>query len=526
MYPSPSSIAFATEPPVWFLKERVIVAWQDDDHDRTLHLGEPSPLNKDTSLVLWLGIHEANNHAVAMLQLTVTHYVKAKRKKFDIFSMPTSLHFADLAPILSIDEMPIHVSRMFEDIEGSSRSRFLRLSLQKTVPSQTLMPIRKTARHVQGAAEHVMLSAKTFSESVEVFDIYMGYSTYAHQALENRMAVLKTKYAPPDIQLAFSYNHNGGAFNSWDDYLDTAHPRKATDIDLVPNRHAHKRRRIGYHRGEEKDQGEEEGEREEKDQGVDIQGSRAEEEEAPPAYTKACTQVQVPASDCALSPHSVRCRDGTIVPTTPPNQSSRALLDPLDTPASLPPGPPLSPHGDPLRIDPLHVGPPQHAPLDARFLPLTNDRSDVPVALREAFVTWLFSMGKLRPHVYEDPELYNMLVAFGLAINRCDVARFPNIKSRATSLVLKLHVTTSMPRVRDWSSPAERHVQRLVRWMCGYVLHADEVMIDDLLLLTQKAVDLAEQDQASREEYLLQEATCIANFFVRYAQPLLRYLER
>lgn len=135
-------------------------------------------------------------------------------------------------------------------------------------------------------------------------------------------------------------------------------------------------------------------------------------------------------------------------------------------------------------------------------------------------------MGKLRPHVYEDPKLYNMLVAFGLAINRCDVARFPNIKSRATSLVLKLHVTTSMPRVRDWSSPAERHVQRLVRWMCGYVLHADEDMIDDLLLLTQKAVDLTEQDQASREEYLLQEATCIANFFVRYAQPLLRYLER
>jgi hypothetical protein len=62
--------------------------------------------------------------------------------------------------------------------------------------------------------------------------------------------------------------------------------------------------------------------------------------------------------------------------------------------------------------------------------------------------------------------------------------------------------------------------------MCGYVLHADEDMIDDLLLLTQKAVDLTEQDQASREEYLLQEATCIANFFVRYAQPLLRYLER
>jgi hypothetical protein len=116
-------------------------------------------------------------------------------------------------------------------------------------------------------------------------------------------------------------------------------------------------------------------------------------------------------------------------------------------------------------------------------------------------------------------------------VQRGDLTRFPNIKARATSLVLKQHVT-STSETRSWDLPAEKLVQRLVRWMCGLVLHADEELIDDLLLLTRRAVDLAQDDQATvevgvskRDEFLLQEATCVANFFVTYAQHLSRQLK-
>jgi len=140
-------------------------------------------------------------------------------------------------------------------------------------------------------------------------------------------------------------------------------------------------------------------------------------------------------------------------------------------------------------------------------------------------------MGSLRPYLHEDHELYTMLVAYGLAVQRGDMTRFPNIKARATSLVLKQHVT-SILEARNWDLPAEKLVQRLVRWMCGLVLHADEELIDDLLLLTRRAVELTLDNQSSavpdmtkRDEFLLQEATCVARFFVTYAQHLSRQLK-
>jgi hypothetical protein len=521
MYPSPSSVAFEPEhEPVWYLKERVVLTWKDE-FDQAVHLGEPSPLNKDASLVLWLGL--CNGQAVAMLQLTVTHYTKGKRKKFDLFSVPEGLKIvSNDIPVLGIDDIAEDISHMFEAIEGSSKSRFLRLSLSKTIPSQTLMPIRKTARVVQGAAEHVMLSVQALAESAERFEVYMAYSTYAHQALTRNIHLIQSSYTVPSFDLQSSYSHNGGAFDLWNEYLDTKSARTATNAGVeLDHRHAQKRRRTRSQQGEEEERyGETEGPQ------AKRQGLRAAEDDAPPpAYHQ---QVQVPASDCAPSPRSVKRRDdNSIVPTTPVNQGSCAAssfsLDPLDTPDSPPLGPPFSPR----------VEPPQRPPLllDTQLIPLTNGRLDINIALNNAFVTWLFNMGKLRPYLHEDHELYTMLVAYGLAVQRGDLTRFPNIKARATSLVLKQHVT-STSETRSWDLPAEKLVQRLVRWMCGLVLHADEELIDDLLLLTRRAVDLAQDDQATvevgvskRDEFLLQEATCVANFFVTYAQHLSRQLK-
>jgi hypothetical protein len=520
MYPSPPSVAFEPEhEPVWYLKERVVLTWQDE-HDQAMHLGEPSPLNKDASLVLWLGL--CSDQAVAMLQLTVTHYAKGKRKKFDLFSVPTSLKLvSNEIPVLGIDDIAEDISPMFEAIEGSSKSRFLRLSLSKTIPSQTLMPIRKTARAVQGAAEHVMLSVQALAESAERFEVYMAYSTYAYQALTRNVHAIQSSYTVPSFDLQSCYSHNGGAFDLWNEYLGTKSARTATNAGVeLDHRHAHKRRRTRSQQGEEEEQyGENEGPQ------AKRQGPRAAKDDAPPP---AYEQIQVPASDCAVSPRSVKCRDdNSIVPTTPVNQSSCAdscfSLDPLDTPDSPPLGPPFSPR----------VGPPQRPTLllDTQLIPLTNGRLDINIALNNAFVTWLFNMGKLRPYLHEDHELYTMLVAYGLAVQRGDMTRFPNIKARATSLVLKQHVT-SISETRNWDLPAEKLVQRLVRWMCGLVLHADEELIDDLLLLTRRAVDLAHSYHATaevaamkRDEFLLQEATCVANFFVTYAQHLSRQLK-
>ena len=520
MYPSPPSVAFEPEhEPVWYLKERVVLTWQNE-HDQTMHLGEPSPLNKDASLVLWLGL--CSNQAVAMLQLTVTHYTKGKRKRFDLFSVPESLKLvSNDIPILGIDDIAEGISCMFEAIEGSSKSRFLRLSLSKPIPSQTLMPVRKTARAVQGAAEHVMLSVQALAKSAERFEVYMGYSTYAHQALTRNIRTLHGSYTVPSFDLQSSYSHNGGAFDLWDDYLDTKSARTATNAGVdLDHRHAHKRRRARSQQGEGQERyGEDEGPQ------AKRQVPRAAEDDAPPP---AYEQVQVPASDCAPTPRSVKCRDdSSIVPTTPLNQGSCAAssfsLDPLNTPDSLPLGPPFSPR----------VGPPQRSPLllDTQPIPLTNGRVDINASLYNAFVSWLSNMGKLRPYLHEDHELYTMLVAYGLAVQRGDVVRFPNIKARTTSLVLKQHVT-STSEVRNWDLPAEKLVQRLVRWMCGLVLNADEVLIDDLLLLTRRAIGLTQDDQCPavrdatrKDEYLLQEATCVAKFFVTYAQHLSRQLK-
>ncbi|CAD0106656.1 unnamed protein product [Aureobasidium uvarum] len=521
MYPSPSSVAFNDHEPVWFLKERVVLKWHDRDHDQALHLGEPSPLNKDASLILWLGLVECSSQAVAMLQLTVTHYSKGKRKRFDLFSVSESLTLAsDELPILGIDEIPEDMSRMFETIEGSSKSRFLRLSLCKTVPSQTLMPIRKTMRAVQGAAEHVMLSVQAFAESAERCEVYIGYSTYAHQALTRNIHALQYNYTVPSFNLESCYSHNGGVFDPWNDYLDTKCARTATNLGAsLDNRHAHKRKRARHEQG-----GEEDPYGDEADPQAKHWGRRTAEDVAPPP---AYEQVQVPASDCAPSPRSIKCRDASsVVPTTPPNQGSSAdssfSLNPLDTPDSPPLGPPFSP-----RVDP----PQRPSLLDTQLVALTNGRSDINVALHKAFVTWLLNMGRLRPYLHEDAELYTILVAYGLAVQRGDATRFPNIKARATSLVLKRHVT-STTEPRDWDVPAEKLVQRLVRWMCGLVLDADEYLIDDLLLLTRNAIGATQDNQASatvasakREEYLLQEATCIAKFFVTCAPLLSRHLK-
>ncbi|KAI5249180.1 hypothetical protein E4T42_05347 [Aureobasidium subglaciale] len=517
MYPSPSSVAFESgREPVWYLKERVVLTWHDHDNNRALHLGEPSPLNKDASLVLWLGLDQADNRAAAMLQLTVTHYVKGKRKRFDLFSIPTGLQLIDdELPILGLDDIPSDISYMFGNVEGCSKSRFLRLSLCKNIASLSLMPIRNSTRAVQGAAEHVMLSAQAFAESATGFEVYMGYSTYAHQALTREMHALESRYTVPSFNLESSYSHNGGAFNLWDDYLDTKSTRTATNADAdLEHRHAHRRKRARHHQGETGPDGDDQCSQ------TKGQGPRTTEADAPPAYSKACEPVQVPASDCAPSPRSTKCRDGdSVVPLTPLAQAfswthsillSRFGLGPLFLHASPPPQRPL--------------------PLDDQLIPLMNGRSDINSTFHKAFATWLFNMGKLRPYIHEDPDLYTMLVAYGLAVQREDITRFPNIKARATSLVLKAHVTC-IAEPRDWAIPAEKLVQKLVRWMCGLVLHADEELINDLLLLTQMAIGLARHDDPSavalarREEYLLQEATCVANFFVTYAQPLSRHLE-
>ena len=358
---------------------------------------------------------------------------------------------------------------------------------------------------------------KRFTRRAERHEIYMGYSTYAHEALTRNIHLLKSDYTGPSFNLESSYNHNGGVFNAWDDYLDTNSARTATNVDAdLDHRHARKRKRARHEQGEGDHSVGDEADTQPEPQGPQT----AKDNAPPPAY-------EVPASDCAPTPRSSKCRDASIVPTTPPNQGSCTdssfLLNPLDTPDSPPLGPPFSPR----------VNPPQRLPLlDTQLVSQTNYRSDINVALHTAFVTWLLNMGRLQPYLHEDSELYTMLVAFGLAVQRGDITRFPNIKARATSLVLKRHVTWTC-EIRKWDVPAEKLVQRLVRWMCGFVLHADIELIDDLLLLTRKAIGVTQNSQApvvadmtKREEgYLLQEATCVASFFVTYALPLSRHLK-
>ncbi|KAG9967292.1 hypothetical protein KCU61_g537, partial [Aureobasidium melanogenum] len=99
----------------------------------------------------------------------------------------------------------------------------------KTIPSQTLMPIRKVTRAVQGTAEYIMLLAQAFADSVERHGIYMGYSTYAYEALTRNIHALQSDYTVPSFNLESSYNHNGGVFSAWNDYLDTKCNRTATN---------------------------------------------------------------------------------------------------------------------------------------------------------------------------------------------------------------------------------------------------------------------------------------------------------
>ncbi|KAI4747293.1 hypothetical protein E4T50_02427 [Aureobasidium sp. EXF-12298] len=275
------------------------------------------------------------------------------------------------------------------------------------------------------------------------------------------------------------------------DYLDTKCARTAINVDTdLDHRHARKRKRARHEQGEGDHSVGDEADTQAKHQGPRT----AEDDAPPPAYE----QVQVPASDCIPTSRSSKCRDASNVPTTPPNQGSCTdssfSLNPLDTPDSPPLGPPFSPR----------VNPPQRLPLhDTQLDSQTNHRSDINIALHAAFVTWLLHMGRLQPYLHEDPELYTMLVAFGLVVQRGDITCFPSIKVIATSLVLKRHVTSPV-EIRTWDMPAKKLVQRL-------------------------AINVTQNSQASaadrEDEYLFQEATCVANFFVTYALPLSRHLK-
>ncbi|KAG9636649.1 hypothetical protein KCU86_g7992, partial [Aureobasidium melanogenum] len=121
----------------------------------------------------------------------------------------------------------------------------------KTIPSQTLMPIRKVTRAVQGTAEYIMLLAQAFADSVERHGIYMGYSTYAYEALTRNIHAFQSDYTVPSFNLESSYNHNGGVFSAWNDYLDTKCNRTATNVDAdLDHRHARKRKRARHEQGE------------------------------------------------------------------------------------------------------------------------------------------------------------------------------------------------------------------------------------------------------------------------------------
>lgn len=517
VYEPPSSVAFENDL-TWFLKERVVVTWPDAAAE-SMYLGEPSPLNRDTSLVLWAGLNKANDHLVILLQLTITHYSSKRRKRFEVFLTPADLHPAQDTPTTrSIDDTPTGISEAFGQVGGTKR--FLCLSLQKSAPSDTLMPLRTGSRPLQGTPEHILLQAKCFSEHVRAFDVYIGYSTYAYEGLRHLLALLNTEYVPVAFRLKDCYNHNGGGINLWIDYVDTRSSRKAADLDGtdLASRHGHRRKRARLHSGQETGSYHHSKQHE-------GQEHQAELQEGPPPYVEACThspqaaQVQVPASNRSLSPTTpTRCNDTsfhTVIPSTPPNQdeeTQNSFLNLQTTPPS-PPAPPFSPLAT---HRPLF-------PLSSNLTPLA-DATHLKTTLYTAFTTWLYKMHLLTPNPHENPSLYPMLVAFGLSIHRNDLTRFPIIKARATSIVLKHHVTSPSASV-NWQSPPEKLVQRLIRWMCGMIIDADEVLIEELGLLMQKAVALDGGKEEAKKEFLWQQARCVTRFFVTYAWPLSRCLK-
>lgn len=371
------------------------------------------------------------------------------------------------------------------------------------------MPARTSHRPVQGAAAHILLSAKAFTDAAERFEVYIGYSSYAHQALKRHISALRRGCAGPEVHLQRSYNSNGGGFDLWDGYLDAK--RKGFDAELdADSRHVTKRKRAGRRDGEAKRQ------------------KRVEEEQGPPPYVEAC-EIQVSASDVAASPLSARLDDSTsVVPVTPLQQHDIDVQS-WDLDLATPPSPP-APLSSPFAATTAPV------PKPSTSLPPTTPTSSK--LLHETFTRWLQTMTLHLPRLHETALLFPVLVSLGLAVQTADFGNFPALKARATTLVLKLccvtaaasttataAATTTEHQSRAVEPSPEQQVTNLITWMLSHVIAADEELLGGLQILMQKAVEVkpcsgGERQRRSREQFLSQEAAVVADFFVAYAHVL------
>ncbi|KAJ5893558.1 hypothetical protein N7495_005249 [Penicillium taxi] len=116
-----------------------------------------------------------------------------------------------------MNEVPPDVYQSLEQtsLDSSEKRRLSHLKFQINSPSQVLMNVQPTsAKPITGTSLHFML-LKSLSQ-VLLFDAYIGYSTYAIQALRNLNAGINSGCQTPKVDLSNAYSGARGTLENWE----------------------------------------------------------------------------------------------------------------------------------------------------------------------------------------------------------------------------------------------------------------------------------------------------------------------
>ncbi|KAJ5894674.1 hypothetical protein N7495_006365 [Penicillium taxi] len=483
----------------WKLKEPVLVIWRDSD--QTLSLGQPCSFNSNTPtlVTMWVGETPDKKLAVVLLQMTISFKVSSRKKSFDLFLILPSDKLCVMDNTISINEVPPDVYQRLEQArsESSERRRLSHLKFQLDCPSQVLMNVQPTsAKPISGTALHIMLLLKSLSQVLS-FDAYIGYSTYAIQALRTLKTGLDSGARTPEVDLKNAYAGAGGSLDNWEQYNTEHFARSANDI--APSR---KRPRRGS-------------------------------SSSTPPRQKDFSSQYIQELEPSNPPPYVQLEEAP--PTNPKNSHSEVLVARTDSDYAPSPVLALSDDGDYIPETPpkpiVGVQDITNDPSIATTNPIVEPND---TTLRTSMTSWILAMKRVDGDFYKAHRLHPVLLSLASAALRQDTDQFIKAKARGTTIVLAKDAAATIMGQRihttHQETPKLLHEQEmLTSWMYGFDLNTDVVMLPVLRVMAlwavahkthtnakSRMVDQIGDDAKTAElekSFRRCEAECIAEFY-------------
>ncbi|CAD0115381.1 unnamed protein product, partial [Aureobasidium uvarum] len=235
-------IAFAQEIE-WISKEPALVVWTDPGRPQISSLGLPCPTGTPTLLTLWIG-KDSSRGLHILLHLRITIRVSKRRKTLDHFLLPCpSTCATESSSVVNLDDASEDVSQCLKEAYGKSSTRkCLRVPFRQPKRGRVLMPIApENAPCLGGTALHLLTLLRSLA-CAHTFDIFVGHSSYAQQALTSFQGDVSVSEV--NIDLLRSYSEKGGVFDDWrrigEQPNDCSNPQKALSSSRECPENSHK----------------------------------------------------------------------------------------------------------------------------------------------------------------------------------------------------------------------------------------------------------------------------------------------